>query len=99
MRPLLTCLSLPYTSCRSVDVFRLVFGPKYVSGFPHVVRWFNQCMAMPEFSKVIGKVEFAKEDAVAPKAPKAEKPKAEKPAAAAEAGASAAPAAAKPSAE
>ena len=66
-----------------MDVFRLVFGPKFAAQFPNVIRWFNTCVNQAEFSKVIGKVEFAKEDGAAPKAAKAEKAKAEKPAAAA----------------
>jgi len=74
------------------DVFRLVFGPKFVNQYPNVLRWYHTCVNQPEFSKVLGKVEFAKEDAAAPKADKAakggdnkkeDKPKADKPAAAA----------------
>jgi elongation factor 1-gamma len=64
----------------------LVFAPKFVSQFPNVTRWFTTCINQPEFSKVIGKVEFAKEEAQAPKADKkagAADKKAEKPAAAA----------------
>jgi elongation factor 1-gamma len=71
-----------------VDLYRLVFTPKFVSQFPNVTRWFTTLINQPEFSKVIGKVEFAKEEAQPPKAAKAEKaekaekPKGEKPAAA-----------------
>jgi elongation factor 1-gamma len=66
-----------------VDLYRLVFAPKFVSQFPNVTRWFTTLINQPEFSKVIGKVEFAKEEAAPPKAAKADKPKGEKPAAAA----------------
>ena len=66
-----------------VHLYQLVFTPKFIAPFTNVTRWFTTLINQPEFSKVIGKVEFAKEEAQAPKAAKAEKPKAEKPAAAA----------------
>lgn len=63
-----------------------MFTSKFLAAFPNVVRWFTTLINQPEFSKVVGKVEFAKEEAQAPKAAKADK-KAEKPAAAAAAAA------------
>jgi len=68
-------------------VFRLAFGPKFSNQFPNVLRWFNTCVNQPEFAKVMGKIEMAKEDAAPPKAakaakadkPAADKPKADKP--------------------
>lgn len=69
--------------------------------YPNLTRWFNTLVNQPEFSRVVGKVEFTKEETQAPKAgkapaaaaaPKAEKPKEEKAAApAAAAAASSAP--------
>ena len=69
-----------------VHLFQLVFTSKYLAAFPNVVRWFTSLINQPEFAKVVGKVEFAKEEQQPPKAAKAEKPKAEKPAAAAATG-------------
>jgi len=80
-----------------VHLYTMVFTPKFLQAFPNVTRWFTTLINQPEFSKVIGKVEFAKEEqqaVKAAKAEKAEKPKAEKPAAAAPAAAAAKPAAA-----
>jgi len=70
-----------------VDLYRLVFAPKFVAQFPNVTRWFTTCVNQPEFAKVVGKVEFAKEEAQPPKADKKADKKAEKPAAAAAAAA------------
>jgi len=51
-------------------VYTQLFGPKFASQYVNVLRYFNTCVNQPEFSKVIGKVEFAKEDAKPPKADK-----------------------------
>jgi len=53
-----------------VDLYRLVFAPEFISQFLNVTRWFTTCINQPEFAKVIGKVEFAKEEAQPPKANK-----------------------------
>jgi elongation factor 1-gamma len=66
-----------------VHLYQLVFTPKFLAPFANVTRWFTTLVNQPEFSKVVGKVEFAKEETMAAKAAKVEKPKAEKPAAAA----------------
>jgi len=80
-----------------VDLWRMVFTSKFISPYSNVSRWFNTLVNQPEFSRVLGKVELAKEEAQPPKAPKADKkkeaaaaapkkeaaPKEEKPAAAA----------------
>jgi elongation factor 1-gamma len=66
-----------------VHLYQLVFTPKFLAPFANVTRWFNTCVNQPEFSKVVGKIEFCKEETMAAKAAKVEKPKAEKPVAAA----------------
>jgi elongation factor 1-gamma len=67
-----------------VHLYTLVFTPKFLAPFTNVTRWFTTCINQPEFAKVVGKVEFAKEETTAAKAAKAEKPaKDAKPAAAA----------------
>lgn len=70
-----------------VHLYTMVFTPKFVAPFGNVTRWFNTLINTPEFSKVVGKVTFATEEAQPPKADKAAKPaaagkaeKAEKPA-------------------
>jgi elongation factor 1-gamma len=70
-------------------LFANVFDSKYLSNYPNVVRWFETCINQPQFAKVIGKVEFAKEEKKAvvkagkkekkEKAEKADKPKKEAP--------------------
>lgn len=68
--------------CALVDLYRQVFTSKFLAPFTNVTRWFTTCVNQPEFAKVLGKVDFAKEEAQPPKAAKADKKKAEKPAAA-----------------
>jgi elongation factor 1-gamma len=74
-----------------IDLARMVMTAKFVAAYPNFVRWFNTCVNQPEFAKVVGKVDFAKEEAQPPKGDKKADKKAEKPAAA--------PAAAKPAKE
>lgn len=62
-----------------VHLYTMVFTPKFLAPFGNVTRWFTILVHQPEFSKVTGKIEFAKEEAVAPKAGKAKEAKAEKP--------------------
>jgi len=49
-----------------VDMYRMVFTPAFTKPFGNVARWFNTCINQPQFSKVIGKVEFAKTEQLAP---------------------------------
>lgn len=76
-----------------VHLYTLVFTPKFIAPFTNVTRWFTTLINQPEFSKVIGKVEFAKEEA---QPPKADKKKAEAKPAAAKVEKEAKPAAAAP---
>jgi len=65
-----------------VELYRQVFAPDFIKPFVNVTRWFTTCINQPEFVKIIGKVDFAKEEAKAPQAGKAdkkEKPKEDKP--------------------
>jgi elongation factor 1-gamma len=66
-----------------VHLYSLVFTSKFLAPFVNVTRWFTTCINQPEFAKVIGKVEFAKEEAQPPKSAKADKKDEKKPAAAA----------------
>lgn len=62
-----------------VDLYKLVFTPKFLAPFGNVTRWFTTCINQPEFARVLGTVAFAKEEAQPAKggkAPAAEKPKA-----------------------
>jgi elongation factor 1-gamma len=51
-----------------VHLYQLVFSPEYIKPFGNVTRWFTTCINQPEFAKIIGKVEFAKEEKKAEKA-------------------------------
>jgi elongation factor 1-gamma len=70
-----------------VDLWTTVFTADFIKPFGNVTRWFTTLINQPEFSKVIGKVELAKEEkqagkAAAPAAKKEEKkaePKKEQP--------------------
>jgi len=55
------------------ELFRRVFDPTFLSSFQNVVRWFTTCVNQPNFEKVIGKVECAKQEEMAPKPAKEKK--------------------------
>lgn len=70
--------------------FKFVADPKFRSGYPHLMRWFNTCVNQPHFVSVIGAVVLADKESTASgapaaaasskkeKAPKAKAPKQEK---------------------
>jgi elongation factor 1-gamma len=63
-----------------VELYRRVFAPNYIGNYPNVNRWFTTCINQPQFEKVLGKIEFAKQEEMAPKPSKKKeekKPKAE----------------------
>jgi len=45
-------------ACSLVDGMRLVFDEDFRKPFANVMRWFNTCMAQPEFTKIWGKVQI-----------------------------------------
>eukprot|EP00408_Alexandrium_pacificum_P062055 CAMPEP_0171168580 /NCGR_PEP_ID=MMETSP0790-20130122/7780_1 /TAXON_ID=2925 /ORGANISM="Alexandrium catenella, Strain OF101" /LENGTH=289 /DNA_ID=CAMNT_0011633417 /DNA_START=103 /DNA_END=968 /DNA_ORIENTATION=+ len=58
--------------CALAEGMRLVFDPEYRKEFGNLMRWFNLCMAQPEFSSVLGEVKpCSKAAAAAPPAAKA----------------------------
>jgi len=54
-----------------VDLYKLVLTPKFLQPFANVTRWFTTCINQPEFSRVLGTVTFAKEEAQPAKGGKA----------------------------
>jgi len=67
--------------CALVEPFQKLFAPKFLSQLTNLVRWFNTVHAQPQVSAIVGKIDFAKEEAQPPKAGKGaekEEKKAEK---------------------
>jgi len=48
------------------ELFRRVFDPNFLTPFGNVVRWYSTCINQPQFAAVLGKVEFAKQEEMAP---------------------------------
>jgi elongation factor 1-gamma len=63
-----------------VDLYKMVFDPAWRGNYPHVNRWFETCVNLPQFARVVGKVDLCQNE---------QKAKAGAPAAAAAAGAGA----------
>jgi len=57
------------------EAFRLVLGPEERKSLGNLIRWFNLCIAQPEISKVLGKVEMCSGEAAAPSPSKKEEKK------------------------
>ncbi len=60
-----------------VDPLQKIFAPAFLKNLGNLVRWFQTLANQPEFVAVVGKVEFAKEEAQPPKGGKEEKKAAE----------------------
>lgn len=52
--------------CVMAEAVRLVLGPEERKGLGNLMRWFNLCIAQPEISKVLGKVQMCSGEAAAP---------------------------------
>jgi len=61
-----------------VELYRRVFAPKFIENYPNVSRWFTTCIHQPNFASVLGNIEFAKQEEMAPKPSKQKKEKEEK---------------------
>jgi glutathione S-transferase len=56
-----------YLCCAIAEGFKKVIAPEVRSSCPNLMRWFNTCMAQPEFKQVLGKVELSGGTSAAPK--------------------------------
>jgi len=62
-------------ACTLTELFRRVFDPTYLVPYGNLVRWYLTCISQPQFEKVLGKIEFAKQEEMAPKPAKEKKEK------------------------
>merc|ERR1712039_654984 len=55
--------------CALVDGMELVLDPDFRQSYGNLMRWFNLCLAQPEFAAVLGKVQLCSAAGAATKAP------------------------------
>merc|ERR1712187_978498 len=60
--------------CALIDGMELVLDPAFRQSYGNLMRWFNLCLAQPEFAAVLGKVQLCSAAGAAIKAPGKKEP-------------------------